>query len=286
MGAKVFNRPEDLKLAAKLTDGCVWAYSNMPTGVAPESFHLHECKDKECKWQDFQDEVDLRKQKHKQQMLAASKESDEPDWAHQDPIDRVSSEASHEIQQTATSTVLTKREPPSVDASNQAAKLSADAFKQSQTEKARVPKPAPPPYDDSLDAPMFWLDDRYILRPEAIESVWYMYRITGDKSWQEKGWKMWQATESVTRTAIAHTAVGNLKDPNHIRRHDSLESFWFAETLKYYYLLFSDFNTVRRRLFIFFKCSHCLDFPGRVGAQHRGTSVQATKLSILFHAFM
>lgn len=244
MGSKVFDRPEDLKLAARLTDGCVWAYSNMPTGVAPESFHLHECKDKDCKWQDFQDEIDLRKQKHQQQMLEASRESDEPDWAHQAPIDRTSDEVSSENQQTAAPVALTKRFSPSLQDSDQATKLSASAFEESQKAKARVSKPPPPKYDDSLDSPMFWLDDRYILRPEAIESVWYMYRITGDKSWQEKGWKMWQATESVTRTAIAHTAVSNLQDPHHIRVHDSLESFWFAETLKYYYLLFSDFNTV------------------------------------------
>lgn len=31
---------------------------------------------------------------------------------------------------------------------------------------------------------------RQIGRPETIESVFYMWRITGDRKWQDEGWKM------------------------------------------------------------------------------------------------
>ncbi|TWU78182.1 hypothetical protein ED733_007733 [Metarhizium rileyi] len=79
---------------------------------------------------------------------------------------------------------------------------------------------------------------KYILRPEAIESVWYMYRITGDSSWMEKGWAMFEATMEATRTARANSAVDNVLRKEHVRL-DEMESFWLAETLKYYYLLFS-----------------------------------------------
>lgn len=51
------------------------------------------------------------------------------------------------------------------------------------------------------------MDTRYILRPEAIESVWYMYRITGDVKWQEKGWKMWLAVDKATQSSLAHSAI-------------------------------------------------------------------------------
>lgn len=71
-----------------------------------------------------------------------------------------------------------------------------------------------------------------------------MYRITGDRSWQEKGWQMWLAIDKITRTRIAHTAVLRSDWPNDPVPMDSLESFWFAETLKYFYLLFSDFQTI------------------------------------------
>ena len=53
-------------------------------------------------------------------------------------------------------------------------------------------------------------DTRYILRPEAIESVFYMWRITGDPSWQDKGWQMWEAIEKVSWTELAYSAISNV----------------------------------------------------------------------------
>jgi len=49
---------------------------------------------------------------------------------------------------------------------------------------------------------------------------------------------MFQAIEKHTRTAIAHAALDDVTvaNPN---KQDSMESFWMAETLKYFYLLFS-----------------------------------------------
>ncbi|KAI1429026.1 glycoside hydrolase family 47 protein [Xylaria sp. FL1777] len=83
----------------------------------------------------------------------------------------------------------------------------------------------------------------YILRPEAIESVWYMYRITGDKKWQEKGWKMFEAIVQYTTTEAGSSAIGNVltTDTNQL---NEMESFWTAETLKYFYLLYSEPNLI------------------------------------------
>ncbi|KAK5992652.1 Endoplasmic reticulum mannosyl-oligosaccharide 1,2-alpha-mannosidase [Cladobotryum mycophilum] len=53
-------------------------------------------------------------------------------------------------------------------------------------------------------------DTRYILRPEAIESVFIMYRVTGDPYWQEKAWRMWQSVDKLTRTELAYSAVLNV----------------------------------------------------------------------------
>lgn len=50
-------------------------------------------------------------------------------------------------------------------------------------------------------------DPRYILRPEAIESVFYMYRITGKKEFQDKAWDMFTAIRNGTRTEHANAAV-------------------------------------------------------------------------------
>lgn len=56
MAAKIFDRPADLKVAAELTDGCVWSYSGTPSGVGPEIFFYIPCElDDEqdgCQWSD------------------------------------------------------------------------------------------------------------------------------------------------------------------------------------------------------------------------------------------
>jgi len=67
-----------------------------------------------------------------------------------------------------------------------------------------------------------------------------MYRITGDPSWQEKGWRMFEAIIRATSTDIAHSAIADVApvDGATPSQEDSMESFWMAETLKYFYLLF------------------------------------------------
>ncbi|KAI0390167.1 glycoside hydrolase family 47 protein [Xylariaceae sp. FL0594] len=84
-------------------------------------------------------------------------------------------------------------------------------------------------------------DPRYILRPEAIESVFIMHRITGDPVWQELGWDMFTAIVNGTKTPYGtHAAVQDVtRKLDRLPQEDYMESFWFAETLKYFYLLFS-----------------------------------------------
>lgn len=82
-------------------------------------------------------------------------------------------------------------------------------------------------------------DASYQLRPEAIESVFIMYRITGDPEWQEKGWEMFQAIIKHTTTPIANARLVDVTMATPLQE-DSMESFWLAETLKYFYLLFSE----------------------------------------------
>jgi mannosyl-oligosaccharide alpha-1,2-mannosidase len=50
-------------------------------------------------------------------------------------------------------------------------------------------------------------DPRYILRPEAIESVFYLWRITGDKEWQDYAWDMFQAVTNGTKAEFGSAAV-------------------------------------------------------------------------------
>lgn len=83
----------------------------------------------------------------------------------------------------------------------------------------------------------------YILRPEAIESVFYMYRITGDGYWRDKGWQMFESIDNATSTEYGNSAISDVTVGDDTRR-DKAESFWTAETLKYFWLLFSEPNKV------------------------------------------
>jgi mannosyl-oligosaccharide alpha-1,2-mannosidase len=50
-------------------------------------------------------------------------------------------------------------------------------------------------------------DPRYLLRPEAIESVFYAYRITGRREFQDAAWDMFTAIAKATKTKYANAAV-------------------------------------------------------------------------------
>lgn len=91
-------------------------------------------------------------------------------------------------------------------------------------------------------------DARYILRPEAIESVYVLYRTTGREELLSTAWTMFQAIDRATRTALANSAVHDVTVAGEAgdkpQASDSMESFWMGETLKYFYLLFSDESLV------------------------------------------
>jgi mannosyl-oligosaccharide alpha-1,2-mannosidase len=79
----------------------------------------------------------------------------------------------------------------------------------------------------------------YLLRPEALESVFYLYRITGSPYWREKGWNMITSILRHTETEFGHSAIDDVTK-THPKPKDSMESFWLAETLKYAWLLFEE----------------------------------------------
>jgi mannosyl-oligosaccharide alpha-1,2-mannosidase len=92
-------------------------------------------------------------------------------------------------------------------------------------------------------------DRRFVLRPEAIESIFVLYRITGDEGLRDAAWKMFENIQTVARTDIAYAAIEDVTDIN-TTKADSMESFWMAETLKYFYLLYSEADVVDLDVFV------------------------------------
>lgn len=116
-----------------------------------------------------------------------------------------------------------------------------------------------PPVSDELsdDHNAAWRSDydihtndvHNLQRPETVESLFYMYRITKDPKYRQWGWEMFEAfrehtkvIDEVSGTVYAYTSLDTVME-NPVRdrkRRDNMESFWLAETLKYFYLLFSE----------------------------------------------
>lgn len=79
-------------------------------------------------------------------------------------------------------------------------------------------------------------ENQHRLRPEAIESLFYLYRVTKDPRYREYGWEIFQAMEKHARTANGYGTVTDVSQvPAQVE--DSTESFFLAETLKFHYLL-------------------------------------------------
>ncbi|OTA69499.1 glycoside hydrolase family 47 protein, partial [Hypoxylon sp. EC38] len=80
----------------------------------------------------------------------------------------------------------------------------------------------------------------YLLRPEAIESVFILYRVTGRPDLLESAWAMFEAIQEHTKTPLANAALTDVTVDSNPPKEDSMESFWVGETLKYFYLIFSE----------------------------------------------
>ncbi len=81
----------------------------------------------------------------------------------------------------------------------------------------------------------------YYLRPESLESAYYLYRLTGDDRYLQMGRTMFEAIVANCRTESGYTM---LTDVTTMEQGDRMESFFLAETLKYAYLLFAPPETL------------------------------------------
>ncbi|NIM51077.1 MAG: glycoside hydrolase family 47 [Gemmatimonadales bacterium] len=85
------------------------------------------------------------------------------------------------------------------------------------------------------------LHTAYFLRPEAMESAYYLYRLTGEERYLEMGKTMF---ESIVEHSRTETGFAALRDVIAKEKADAMESFFLAETLKYAYLLFAPAETL------------------------------------------
>ncbi|KAK5716557.1 hypothetical protein LTR15_009448 [Elasticomyces elasticus] len=306
LAGKIFDRPEDVEIGRKLTDGCVWAYESTTTGIMPEVFSAMKCPEhweEECKWNQtaYWHELDPWEETRtrvitpiaaaKATVMSSSETSSvvaEATTASLNGVQAVQTKvtegATRVVQKLSTSAeefediVVDLKDAPdglrlakrqfdndiavaetsaSPASPTPAASPSPSTSSQSSSTSNALPTVALPIYtpkvplshqdfvqkkieDERLPSGMTKIRDRrYILRPEAIESVFYLYRITGEQHWRDVGWKMFTSIQEVTQAGFGNAAIDDVtKMAPELK--DTMESFWLAETLKYFWLLFED----------------------------------------------
>lgn len=105
-------------------------------------------------------------------------------------------------------------------------------------------------------------DRHNLLRPETVESLFVLYRITEDPKYREWGWQIFEAFEKYTR--IDTGGYSSLDDVTSIPPHkrDKMETFFLGETLKYLYLLFGDSSVLPLDKFVFNTEAHPIPVEG------------------------
>jgi len=76
----------------------------------------------------------------------------------------------------------------------------------------------------------------YHLRPEIVESTYYLYHFTGDSEYRRMGEKLFNDFVKYCRAEAGYAALADVVTK---QKRDEMESFALAETFKYFYLLFA-----------------------------------------------
>jgi ER degradation enhancer, mannosidase alpha-like 2 len=95
----------------------------------------------------------------------------------------------------------------------------------------------------------------YQLRPEIVESAYYLFHYTKDPRYLEMGRDFFEALVAHCRTDAGYT---NLKSVITKEKGDLMPSYFLAETLKYLYLLFAPETTLDLDRVVFNTAAHPL----------------------------
>ena len=101
-------------------------------------------------------------------------------------------------------------------------------------------------------------DKQYQLRPETIESLFYLYRFTGLPKYRDYAWKIYESIEKYCKVKSGgYSTIANVDEQPPFHRNQQ-DSFFLAETLKYLYLIFCDEKTIPITEYVFNTEAHPL----------------------------
>uniref|UniRef100_A0A6B2EDQ8 alpha-1,2-Mannosidase n=1 Tax=Phlebotomus kandelakii TaxID=1109342 RepID=A0A6B2EDQ8_9DIPT len=87
----------------------------------------------------------------------------------------------------------------------------------------------------TFDFQIHW--GQHPLRPEFIESTYFLYKATGDHYYLQVGKKVLRTLQQHAKVPCGYAAVNDVRTGKH---EDRMDSFVLSETFKYLYLLFAD----------------------------------------------
>ncbi|KAF9437091.1 hypothetical protein BGZ76_002007 [Entomortierella beljakovae] len=103
------------------------------------------------------------------------------------------------------------------------------------------------------------MDPEYILGPETVESLFVMYRITGDAKYQDYAWEIAQSIERNCKTRFGYSNLANVMDASE-GMADRMPSHFISQTLKYLYLIFSSPELVSLDDYLFTAQGHLMKY--------------------------
>ncbi|CAG8923666.1 unnamed protein product [Penicillium salamii] len=100
------------------------------------------------------------------------------------------------------------------------------------------------------------------LRPEVIESIFVLYRVTGREDLLDKAWELFESLNNVSATNYGNAAIVDVTFESKAPiLSDSIENFWMSETLRYFYLIFGASDLISLDDFVFNAAGHPLRRP-------------------------
>jgi Glycosyl hydrolase family 47 len=96
-------------------------------------------------------------------------------------------------------------------------------------------------------------DPFYQLNPEVIESAYYLWHFTGDSLYYNRARKYYADLKKYCRTDIAYCHIESVVSK---KQKDEMETFFIAETMKYFYLIFNGAPQVNPDDYVFSTEAH------------------------------
>lgn len=123
-------------------------------------------------------------------------------------------------------------------------------------------------FSNKADAVPYGASEKYyILRPEILETYFYMWRYTHDQKYRDWAWNFVEALETHCKVEGGYSGLKNVNNPS--IKDDVQQSFFLAEVLKYLYLIFASDNTINLNDWVFNTEAHPLPIMKRNQSYHK-----------------